>query len=143
LSLNRGLRLIRDSSARMSSYWRSRYPTISPKLTKGSVLLSSDDLGQPVGPHALLRCQSGHRIPGYQQWLGRFGCPRHPIRVLGLPISTTVTKYLWTHNSLPTVTGLMRTPSSIWALAASSASFDSRTCCPQSVLTKVVRPKTK
>ena len=32
LSRKRGLRLIRDSSARMSSYCRSRYPTISWKL---------------------------------------------------------------------------------------------------------------
>jgi hypothetical protein len=32
LSLKRGLRLIRLSSARMSSYCRSRYPTISEKL---------------------------------------------------------------------------------------------------------------
>lgn len=33
LSRNLGLRLILDSSAKMSSYWRSRYPTISEKLS--------------------------------------------------------------------------------------------------------------
>lgn len=32
LSRKRGLRLMRDSSARMSSYWRSMYPAISWKL---------------------------------------------------------------------------------------------------------------
>jgi hypothetical protein len=41
----------------------------------------------------------------------------------------------------PTVTGLMRTPSSMWAWSGSSASLLSRTCLPQRVLTKVVRPR--
>ena len=40
----------------------------------------------------------------------------------------------------PTVMGLIRTPSSTWAFSASSASLLCRTCLPQSVLTKVVRP---
>src|SRR5438045_3106999 len=37
LSLNLGLRLIRDSSAKMSSYCLSRYPTISEKLRVGNI----------------------------------------------------------------------------------------------------------
>lgn len=41
----------------------------------------------------------------------------------------------------PTVTGLMRTPSSSWACSGSSASLPSSTCFPQRVLTKVVRPE--
>lgn len=44
-------------------------------------------------------------------------------------------------SNSPTVTGLMRTPSSMWALAASSASLPSSTCLPQRVFTKVVRPE--
>lgn len=77
--------MIRDSSARMSSYWRSRYPTISPKLKYRSVLLLVHDmssLGKFVGRHALLRCRFGHRNRGYQQWLGKSGFLRHPTQVL-------------------------------------------------------------
>lgn len=41
---------------------------------------------------------------------------------------------------LPTVMGLILTPSSTWAAPASSESLWFRTPLPQSVLTKVVRP---
>ncbi len=41
----------------------------------------------------------------------------------------------------PTVTGLIFTPSSIWALVGSSESLPWRTFLPQSVFTKVVRPE--
>lgn len=44
-------------------------------------------------------------------------------------------------NHVPTVRGLILTPSSMCALEASSASLCSRTDLPQSVLTKVVRPR--
>lgn len=49
LSRNRGLRLIRDSSARMSSYCRSRYPTISEKLSRCQLVML---------------CSSGACLPG-------------------------------------------------------------------------------
>ena len=41
----------------------------------------------------------------------------------------------------PTVMGLIRTPSSIWAFVASSASFPWRTFFPHKVFTNVVRPE--
>jgi hypothetical protein len=41
---------------------------------------------------------------------------------------------------VPTVMGLIRTPSSTCAFSASSTSLLCRTCLPQSVFTKVVRP---
>ena len=47
----------------------------------------------------------------------------------------------WPRVRVPTVTGLILTPSSTWALLASSDSLWPSTVLPHRVLTKVVRPK--
>lgn len=50
-------------------------------------------------------------------------------------------EFLIRMRSVPTVTGLILTPSSTWAVAGSSESLWVRTSFPQRVLTKVVRPR--
>ena len=55
--------------------------------------------------------------------------------------STTISRGLdHAAADLPTVMGLILTPSSTWAVVGSSESLCCRTRLPQSVLTKVVRP---
>ena len=68
----------------------------------------------------------------------RHVCPLRQARVLRMRQG----RYLLvvSLSFLPTVTGLILTPSSRWALAASSESLDCRTFFPHSVLTNVVRP---
>ena len=51
LSLNRGFRLMRDCSAKMSSYWRSKWLTISWKLHHSNIL-NKTDVVKEDRPHA-------------------------------------------------------------------------------------------
>jgi hypothetical protein len=89
----------------------------------------------------MLRCRSGLRSLEYQQWSKIYVCLPRPARAL-ICVRLTEIGHLNVDCS-PTVTGLIRTPSSRCALAASSASLACRTFLPHRVLTNVVRPEKK
>lgn len=94
----------------------------------------------------LPRCQSGRRSLECRQSSRICACPPRPIQVLCEWISVSPmrrcvsSKLILVAVCVPTVTGLILTPSSTWAEFASSDSLCVRTALLQSVLTKVVRP---
>jgi hypothetical protein len=67
-----------------------------------------------LGAHAWPHCQSGHRIRGYRRWSRRCGFPPHRVRALSFAVSVhgPLLAPCGERLNSPTVTGLMRTPSS-------------------------------
>jgi hypothetical protein len=88
----------------------------------------------------LPRYQSGLQNLAYLRWSGRCEFLLHPIPTLQ-DISMCIVSCIVEFGCAPTVMGLIRTPSSIWAFVASSASFPWRTFFPHKVFTNVVRPE--
>lgn len=75
------------------------------------------------------------------RWSGRYGCPPRQARVLYDQSDTNfIDMEVFACVFVPTVMGLILTPSSTWAELGSSDSLWPRTLFPQRVLTKVVLP---
>lgn len=140
LSLKRGLRLIRDSSARMSSYCLSRYPTISEKLSKHSQRADQwdDSSGGMVAPGLIVDLVTETR--GINDGEGDASSFLIKLEFCIAGQTSFVCFVQGGSQLVPTVMGLILTPSSTWAELASSDSLWLMTGFPQRVLTKVVLP---
>lgn len=109
-------------------------------------------MGADDGLRTLLRCQSGRRSRVCLRRSRRCEFPLRQVQALKSKgaMSANVAYDMRTacgqlscariEYYIPTVAGFIRTPSSMCAFAASSASKPDRTFLPQSVFTKVVRP---
>lgn len=83
-----------------------------------------------------IRCQCYPQIQGYRRWSGQCGHP--PLRALSRMIREMAQKK--TLEASPTLTGLILTFSSAWALSGLSSILWFNTSDSQRVFTKVVRP---
>ena len=89
------------------------------------------------------RCRSGRRTQVCQQLSVRYEClPRRALILIEMhqQLSKRQLLLIASFNNLPTVIGLIFTPSSICAVVGSSESLCWRTFLPQRVFTNVVRP---
>src|SRR5258708_24794770 len=85
-----------------------------------------------------MHCRCCHQRREYQQWSKR--CGRHPPRVLSLSFQEGMRQDNSCNVYVPTLTGLIRIPSSTWAVSGESETLWAKTSDSQRVLTKVVRP---
>ena len=121
----------------MSSYCRSRYPTISPKLSSSQYFAGRGSCGVFLPCLVVNLVSKTGRIDDSQRNACSFFIQFQLYEISAVSHLDGLGKA----GCAPTVIGLILTPSSMWAFVASSASFPERTFLPHRVFTNVVRPE--
>ena len=133
---------MRDSSARMSSYWRSMYPAISWKLHWRTSHGQRDQLPASAFSQRKTYVNSLSMLspnPGVSTIVNEILTPSSSSSARFDPLQSSLHTPLRRGYS-PTVTGLILMPSSMCAVSGLSQTLCGRISDSQSVFTNVVRP---